>query len=207
MNELHSSRRAVMRALIVAPSIIATPAVAHAATGLICAPTATQDPAWLVLLEDERHAATAYDIEVEAEDQAYGRFYAARDDAASKWQAAWDQEAGKPHLFIDARPAHETGDLRVSNGIADHNAFCARMRKERDALELPLLHESGLPAAQEKCTAARSAHIAAIQAIIAYPSRDPDIIAHKLRLLIDQFGDDEGDLAPLLASITGEAVA
>ena len=205
MHEVSTSRREVMRALIVAPSIIATPAVASAATGLVCTPTATQDPAWLVLLDNERHAATVYDIEVEAEDQAYDRYYTASKAADAKWQAAWDEKAGKPHKFIDARPAHETGDLRVSNGIADHNAFCARMRKERDALEPPLLQESGLPAAQETCTAARSAHIAAIQAIVAYPSRDPDIIAHKLRLLIGQYGDDEGDMTPLLTSIIGEA--
>lgn len=39
MHELHSSRRTVMRALIIAPSLIATPIAASAATGLVCNPT------------------------------------------------------------------------------------------------------------------------------------------------------------------------
>ena len=204
MNELHSSRRQVMRALIIAPSLIATP-VASAATGLVCLPTASQDPAWLALLKEEREAHSAYNIALEAEDQAYDRYFAASKAADAKWQAAWDEKAGKPHKFINARPAHETGDLRVNNGIADHNAFCARMRAERDTLEDSCGRESGLPAAKEECRAVAHRHGNAIRAVVAYPSRDPDIIAHKLRLLIDQFGDDEGDFAPLLTSITGEA--
>ncbi|GAY19717.1 hypothetical protein SFOMI_0237 [Sphingobium fuliginis] len=89
--------------------------------------------------------------------------------------------------------------------MQDHNAFCQRMRVERDALEAPLMTQSELPEAEAKCSAARRDHVAAIKAVIAYPSRDPDIIAHKLRFMIDQFGDEEGDLTPLLTSITGEA--
>ncbi|MCB4858403.1 MULTISPECIES: hypothetical protein [unclassified Sphingobium] len=193
-----------MRALIIAPSLIATP-VASAATGLVCTPTTTQDPAWLGLLDDEREASSAYNMALEAEDQAYDRYFAASKAAEAKWQAAWDEKAGKPHEFIDARPAHETGDLRVTNGIADHNAFCARMRAERDTLEESCDRESGLPAAKEECRAAGQRQGAAIRAIVAYPSRDPDIIAHKLRLLIGEYGDDEGDLTPLLTSIVGEA--
>lgn len=38
MSEVSTSRRAVMRALAIVPTIIAVPAAASAATGLVCAP-------------------------------------------------------------------------------------------------------------------------------------------------------------------------
>jgi len=203
MSEVSTSRRAVMRALAILPAAIVTQPAAHAAVELVSSPVS--DGRWAKLLADERRAASAYDELVNAEDAAYDRFYSARDAADAKWQARWDEKAGKPYIFIDARPAHEQGDERATAGIHDHNAFCEAMRKERDAMEAPLLKQSWLTEAQAECSAARSAHIATIEAIVAYPSRDPDIIAHKLRLLIEQFGDVDGDLPRLLASITGEA--
>jgi len=203
MSEVPTSRRAVMRALAILPAAIVTPPTAHAAVELVCSPVS--DGRWAKLLADERRAATAYDELANAEDAAYDRFYSARDAADAKWQARWDEKAGRPYIFIDARPAHEQGDERATAGIHDHNAFCEAMRKERDAMEAPLREQSGLAEAQADCSAARSAHIAAIEAIVAYPSRDPDIIAHKLQLLIEQFGDDDRNLRPLLSSIDGRA--
>ena len=204
MSEVSTSRRGVMRALTVLPSIFATTAIANAATGLACIPTASQDPSWLALIDQERQTSLAYNVALEAEDQAYDRYFAAKEAADAKWQAEWDGKAGKPHIFIDARPAHEAGDLRVNNGIVDHNAFCSRMQAKRKTLEASCDQESGFPAAKENCLAAGERHDAAIRAVIAYPSRDPDIIAHKLRLLIGEYGDEESRLASLLASI-GEA--
>ncbi|WP_352000012.1 hypothetical protein VVT58_01945 [Sphingobium sp. SJ10-10] len=78
MNELHSSRREVMRALVIVTSIIATPVAASAATGLVCTPTASQDPAWLALLEDERRAAAAARRAGVSADEAFSRFSNAR---------------------------------------------------------------------------------------------------------------------------------
>ncbi|NML88795.1 hypothetical protein HHL26_06900 [Sphingobium sp. TB-6] len=204
MNELHSSRREVMRALIIAPSLIATP-VASAATGLVCTPTTTQDPAWLALLEDERRTAAAAKQAGKAADDAFGRFSNARASFMEGWQAEWDDKHGKPYKFIDARPAHEEGDCRINAGMVDYNAFPKLMKAKRDQTTAALNSQYRVAETEEVWSVAHDTHIAAIKAIIAYPSRDPDIIAHKLRLLIDQFGDDEGDFAPLLTSITGEA--
>lgn len=204
MNELHSSRRQVMRALIIAPSLIATP-VASAATGPVCTPTASQDPAWLALLEDERRTAAAAKQAGKAADDAFSRFSNARDAFMEGWQAEWDDKSGRPYKFIDARPAHEEGDCRINAGMIDYNAFHKLMKAKRDQTTAALNSQYRVAETEDVWGAAHDTHIAAIKAIIAYPSRDPDIIAHKLRLLIDQFGDDEGDLAPLLTSIAGEA--
>lgn len=202
MSEVSTSRRAVMRALAILPAAIVTPPAAHAAVELICSPAA--NAGWGDLLARERRAAAAYDALADLEEAAYDRFYDARSAAVAQWQAEWDDKAGKPWKFIDARPVHEAKDTRVDAGVQDHNAFCERMRNERDALEAPLLQRSGLPEAEAQCSEARKAHVAAIQAVIAFPSRDPDIIAHKLRMLVDLYGDDNGDLTPLLTSISGE---
>ncbi len=200
MHELHSSRREVMRALIIAPSIIATP-VASAATGLVCTPTATQDPAWLALLEDERRLSVAFDIEANQNDKAYSSFFAARSDA----EAALDQGAGEPWRFIQARPAHEVGEVRTTAGIRDYNAHCERIRAIRDGMDDRLRSEMDLDSVDDRYDAASDAHYAAVCALIAFPSRDPDIIAHKLRMIVSYHGDANGDLTPLLTSITGEA--
>lgn len=55
MHEVSTSRRGVMRALAVIPSIIATPVAASAATGLICSPV-TSDTEWQRIIS-EYHAA------------------------------------------------------------------------------------------------------------------------------------------------------
>jgi hypothetical protein len=120
------------------------------------------------------------------------------------WQAEWDDKCGKPHKFIDARPDHEQGDERVAAGIIDYNAFLKVMESRRDSVTVGLSTEYGVAETEECYYVARDAHVASINALIAYPSRDPDIIAHKLRLMVEQFGDEEGDLRPLLNSITGE---
>lgn len=203
MSEVSTSRRAVMRALAILPAAIVTPPAAHAAVELVCSPAG--DAGWSTLLAEERRtAAASLQAGIEA-DSAFSRYSKARKAFMEGWQAEWDEKCGKPHKFIDARPAHEQGDARVAAGIIDYNAFPKLMESRRDAVTAGLNTEYGVAETEERYYVAHDAHMASIKAMIAYPSRDPDIIAHKLRLLIDQFGDDEGDLRPLLNSITGEA--
>ncbi|WP_157035892.1 hypothetical protein [Sphingobium chungbukense] len=194
-----------MRALTVIPSIIATTAAASAATGLSCIPAASKDPAWLALLDDERRAAAVASQAAGAADEAFGHFAKARASFMEGWQAEWDDKFGRPHKFIDARPTHEEGDERVNAGIADYNAFPTMMKEKRNQTTAALNTQYGVQETEEVWSAAHDTRMGAIKAIIAYPSRDPDIIAHKLGLLIEHFGDEEGDLKPLLTSITGEA--
>jgi hypothetical protein len=188
-----------MRAIAILPSLIATPV---AAAGLVCLPA--DDAGWIALLAEERRAAATFDQTCEEHNEAYDRLFAAESAAKADWNDQW-LEAGHLWKFVDARPAHEQGDERATAGVSDYNANLARLRQERDKIEARVRRETGFDAVDQRHDAACAAHSKAVKAIIAHPSRDPDIIAHKLRLLIERYGDDEGDLAPLLASIVGEA--
>ena len=202
MNTVTSSRRNVMRALAILPATLITPTAAHAAGDFVRAPcAASADAEWLGLVAAERRASNAFDVEAGANENAYDRFYKARSVA----EAELDRDAGQPWRFIQARPAHEHGTARTEAGIRDYNADCQRRRTERATLDDRLRSEMDLDTVDEKYDAACDAHYAAVRAIIAHPSRDPDIIAHKLRLILEVGGDNNGDLRPLLASIAGEA--
>ncbi len=202
MSEVSTSRRAVMRALAILPAAIVTPPAAHAAVDLVGAPyPASADVEWLVLLAAERRASQAFDLEADVNEAAYDRYFEARSAA----EAELDRDAGQPWRFIEARPAHERGDARTNAGIRDYNADCERRRTEKAALDDRLRAEMGMDGVDERYDAACDAHYDTVLAIIAHPSRDPDIIAHKLRLIVTRYGDTNGDLKPLLTSITGEA--
>ena len=204
MHEVSTSRRAVMRALAILPAAIVTPPAAHAAIELVCSPAG--DGAWAALLAEERRSAAAFDAILDEYNDAYDRLFEAKRVAKADWNRQWD-EAGKLWKFIDARPANEQGDERATAGVRDYNANLERLRQEREGIEQRVREQCGFDAVDERYSDACDAHTAAIKAIVAYPSRDPDIIAHKLRMLIDRYGDDDGDFAPLLSSITGEAAA
>ncbi len=190
-----TNRRAFLAGLTLAPAAIVIPAMA--------ATPATQDPAWLMLLAEERSAAAAFDQMVDLREEADSRFIDAKDAFMAKWQAEMDDKSGKVWKFIQARPAGEGGDERIMAGVRDHNAFNADMRAQLDGLDEAISREVGRPDVEAKWEAACDAHTASVKAIVAYPSRDTDIIVHKLRLILDRYGDD-GEIAPLLSSITGE---
>ena len=194
-----TDRRAFLAGLTLAPAAIVVPAMAAA--------PATQDPAWLALLAKERSAAAAFDQMVDLREEADSRFFDAKAAFMAKWHAEMDEKNGKVWKFIQARPAHEDENERIEAGIRDHNAFAAGMRAQLAEIDGTLSQEAGLPDAEAKWDAACDAHTASVKAIVAYPSREADIIAHKLRLILDRYGDDNGDIAPLLSSITGEARA
>lgn len=201
MHEVTTSRRDAMRSFAILPAILAAPSVASAAI------TATQHPDWLALLAEERRTSADFGHIGDVQDDAYGRFYDARAAAMEAWQADWDKKIGRPHLFIDARPGTEEWEERSSAGIRDYNAYHERMVAQREAIETNARRASGLIEIDKRYDALCDAHTAAIKAIVAYPSRDPDIIEFKLRMIINRYGDDNGEIAPLLASIAGEAVA
>ncbi|WP_293921834.1 hypothetical protein [Sphingobium sp. UBA5915] len=121
------------------------------------------------------------------------------------WQAEWDEKSGRPYIFIEARPESETGDERTEAGIRDYNAYHAIMRERRERIEEECRAKTGLHKFSDEYDAVCRAHTATIKAIVSYPSRDPEIIAHKLRMIIERDGDDNGELKFLLASIVGEA--
>ncbi|QHD65760.1 hypothetical protein GS397_00860 [Sphingobium yanoikuyae] len=194
-----TDRRAFLAGLTIAPAAIVIPAMA--------ATPATQDPAWLALLAQERSAAAAFDQMVDLREEADDRFFDAKAAFMAKWQAEMDEKSGKIWKFIQARPADEGEDERATAGVRDHNAFNADMRAQLDGLDEALRREVGLPDVEDKWLTACDAHSASFRATIAFPSRDPDIIAHKMRMILDRCGDDNGDLRPLLTSIVGEAEA
>ena len=204
MHEVSTSRRAVMRALIIAPSIIATPVVASAAPGLVCIP-ATQRPEWLALLAEERRLDAIFDQMVDLRNDAEERYIQARTVLTAAWQAEMDDMGGKPWKFVQARPGHEADAERTAAGIADYNAFGARMRDEEKGIREKARQEVGMADAEAKWSEACDAHMASFSAIIAFPSRDPDIIAHKMRMILDRYGAENDDMRPLLTSIVGEA--
>lgn len=192
-----TDRRAFLAGLTLAPAAIVIPAMA--------ATPATQDPAWLALLAKERNAAAVFDQMVDLREEADNRFFDAKAAFMAKWHAEMDDKNGKVWKFIQAQPAHEGEDARAIAGVRDHNAFTADMRAQLEGLDDALREQAGLPDAEAKWEAACDAHTASVKAIVAFPSREADIIAHKLRLILDRYGDDNGDIAPLLSSITGEA--
>lgn len=192
-----TDRRAFLAGLTLAPAAIVIPAMA--------ATPAAQDPAWLSLLAEERRTAVIFDQMVDLREEADDRFYDAKAAFMAKWQAEMDDKSGKPWKFIQARPADEGEDERATAGVRDHNAFNANMRAQLDGLDEALGREVGLPDVENKWLTACDAHSASFRATIAFPSRDPDIIAHKMRMILARYGDDNGDIAPLLSSITGEA--
>ena len=61
MSEVSTSRRNVMRAIAILPSIIATPAVASAATGLVCTPVVS-DADWRRIVSEYRAAVQTHNV-------------------------------------------------------------------------------------------------------------------------------------------------
>lgn len=192
-----TDRRHFLTAALIAPVVIAAPAIA--APAFVCSPV--QDPAWLALLADERRLDAIFEQMVDLRNDAEERYVKAYDSLTEDWQREMDDKGGKPWKFIDARPAHEVGEERTIAGVADFNAFGPRMRDELCRLKEEARQAARLPEAEDRWLEACDAQMAAFNAVIAYPSRDPDIIAHKMRMLLDRFGDDNGDLSRMLASI------
>ncbi|WP_333605970.1 hypothetical protein [Novosphingobium sp.] len=190
-----TDRRTFLASFALAPIAIAAPAIAVS--------PAVRDHQWLALLAAERQTSDAFAMEADANEEAYDRFYDMRKAALEELE----RDAGQPWRFIQARPTHEQGDARTEAGIRDYNADCERRRTEQATLDERLRLEMGLDGVDERYDVACDAHYDSVRAIIAYPSRDPDIIAHKLRLILNLGGVSSGDIRPLLASINGEAVA
>lgn len=192
-----TSRRTFIAALATAPVAIAAPAIA--------AVPATQHPDWLALIADERRLHEAFNVMVDVQEEADDRYYAACEVAEREWQAAYDARRTLPAVDdIEGESADER-ENRIRTAIANWNAGNQAMRDQRDDLRAKVREQSGLADVEERYLAACSAHTKAIRAIVAYPSRDPDIIAHKLCLMMERYGDDSGELKPLLASIVGGA--
>lgn len=203
MPEVSTSRRAVMRALIIAPSIIATPFAASAAPGLVCIP-ATQHPEWLDLLSAERQASEDFTVISNAHEDAYDIYY----DEVRAWNDGWQtrkDDLRLPHVeWIEGEDA-ESRRLRVEASIKKYGRQSIALEREQKAGAERIRRDCGLALSEKKFSEASSLHRNAISAIVAYPSRDPSIIAAKVELLIKEYGDESGDLAPLLASIAGKA--
>ncbi|WP_122928441.1 MULTISPECIES: hypothetical protein [Sphingobium] len=193
-----TDRRAFLAGLTLAPAAIVIPAMAAA--------PATQDPAWLALLAAERSASAHFTAVAAEHDDAHDLLFWTRNTLTDAWDKE-RSEASNPGKFIDARPSSESQDERCAAGIRDFNANNARLRVEKAKIEERARQASGFADVDRLYEAASSRHRSAIAAVIAHPARDPDIIAAKLRLLIKEFGDETGDLGPLLSSITGEARA
>ncbi|RYM11012.1 hypothetical protein [Sphingobium cupriresistens] len=204
MHEVATSRRGAMRALAIIPAIIAAPA-ASAATGLVCIP-ATQHADWLALLAEERRLSAAFDLMVDEQEEADDRFYAACEAAEKDWQRAWEARTWPGVDRLEGQSDQEF-ENSVQVAVQRWNVEGEAARQQREAIRDLARQETGLAEVEGRYKAACDTHTAAIRAIIAYPSRDPDIIAQKLRVILDRFGDDSGDLRPLLASIVGEAQA
>ncbi|MCC4252242.1 hypothetical protein LL251_07380 [Sphingobium naphthae] len=192
-----TSRRAFIAGLAAAPVTIAAPALA--------AIPAAQHPDWLALLANEQRAEAAFNLLIDEQEQTLRRFFAACRAAEKAWQRAYDAHRSLPHVPQIEGESAAAFDARVQEAIGKWNAENRAMRDDRDGLEARLRVETGLAEVEQRYKTACSAHVAAVKAIIAYPSRDPDIIAHKLRLMLDQYGDDSDGCMSLLASITGEA--
>lgn len=194
-----TSRRGFIASLAVAPVAIVAPAFAT--------PAATQHPDWLSLLADERRTFAEFDHMCAVQEAADDRFFDAREMAERAWQRDFDAHRALPHVPPIEGESALSLEARVQDAIKKWNAENQRMRAEREALDGRLRVETGLVEVDQRHERACSAHMAAIRAILAYPSRDPDIIAHKLQMIIDHYGDDNGDYAVLLASIDGEGLA
>jgi len=189
MHEVSTSRREVMRAIAIIPSIIATPFAASAATGLVCAPT-NDNARWASLLADFEQAQKAHSCAFDAHSEAEGQYY-----------ATLPQEPRK--VYLHATSTNERGEIFFDADA--YNAEVMAARAEFEQAKIDTYDASGCAETEIAQSDALDTMTEAMRAIIAFPSRDPDIIAHKLRLIIKEYGDDEGDLRPLLASIAGEA--
>ncbi|MCC4251215.1 hypothetical protein LL251_02140 [Sphingobium naphthae] len=194
-----TSRRSFIAGLAVAPVAIVAPAVA--------ALPAAQHPDWLALLANEQQAEAAFSLLTVEQEQADSRFFDACRAAEQAWQRAYDAHSRLPHVPLVEGESPAALEARVQQAIGKWNAENRAMRDDRDGLEARLRVETGLAEVEQRCETALSTYVAAVKAIIAYPSRDPDIIAHKLRLMLDQYGDDSDGCMSLLASITGEGLS
>ena len=190
MSEVSTSRRAVMRALAILPAVIVAPQTAQAAAQLVCAPQSpVNDERWRALLAEMARADAAHSEAFEAWGAAETRYYELKPEM---WKAV-----------LRPTSTDENGVIFFDPDV--YNAEVAASRKKHQEDEAEARRVSGYDEAEAFQSAALDRLTASIKAIIAYPSREPDIIAAKLQLIIREYGDDNGDLAPLLSSITGEA--
>ena len=189
MSEVSTSRRDVMRALAIIPSIIATPIAASAATGLVCTP-ASDNGRWAAVLADFEQAQKAHSCAFNVHSEAEGRYYAALPLEPRK-------------VYLHPTSTNERGEIFFDADA--YNADVRAARAEFEQAKIDAYDASGCAETEAAQSDALDTMIEAMRAIITFPSRDPDIIADKLRLIIKEYGDDNGDLAALLTSITGEA--
>ncbi|EZP72356.1 hypothetical protein BV96_01789 [Sphingomonas paucimobilis] len=191
MHEVSTSRRAVMRALAILPAAIVTPAAAHAAVELVCAPP-DNGARWASLLTNFEQAVETHSRAFDAHCESEARYYAAL--------------PGEPRkVYLRPTSTNERGEIFFDADA--YNAEVKAARAEFQQAKIDAFQLSGCAETEVAQGAALDAMTEAMRAIIAFPSRDPDIIAQKLRLIIKEYGDDNGDLTPLLCSITGEAQA
>lgn len=163
---------------------------------------AQTDGQWLSLLVEEERTLTVFHDAIDAFNDADDRLDAARLALMEEWNRRWDEESGKPWKFIEAGPDDAQREERVQAGIRAYNACKRKLQEERDGIEDKLREEKAcLDAADEQYNLACDAHIRALNAVIAYPSRDPAIIKEKLRRALHHGFDDRETLLKLQASI------
>lgn len=173
-----TDRRAFLTAALMAPVAIATPALAA---------STAHDPHWKALLAEMARSNKAHDVASAGTDEAYDRYFAMRPKLREVRLRANGKDSDGNHL-VDA---------------AAYNAERRAAQEEFEQADVDARRISGYGEREIVQASSLDALTASIKAIIAYPSRDPDIIAFKLRLIVKEYGDDSGDLTPLLASIAG----
>ena len=202
MSEVSTSRRAVMRALAILPAAIVAPPAAHAAVELVCSPAG--DAAWSTLITDEQRARETFEAGMEAQDLVYGRYHDALKAAEDDWHDRFSARRF-PAVPIVASETEVEREARVEAAVQDWNAEGQTFRDQRDSIKPRLREQFDIDKVDQDYSEKADRHNAAIRAIIAYPSRSPEIIAHKLKLVLQQWGDWDGILSPLLASIEGRS--
>lgn len=202
MSEVSTSRRAVMRALAILPAAIVAPPAAHAAVELVCSPAG--DSVWAALLAEERRASEAFDAAMEAQEFVYGRYHEAFQAAEDDWRDRFDARRF-PTVPNVAGETDAQREKRVQAAVIDWNAEGQAFRDERDSIKPRLREQFDIDGVDQDYSEKADRHNATVRAIIAYPSQTPEIISHKLQMVLQQWGDWDDILSPLLASIDGRA--
>ena len=200
-----TDRRAFIAGLATAP-LVALPVAAQATTGLICLPAGTtaEVEAWHRLQLELAAATNAYDALSKAQSEAEGRYYAVRPEKPVREVEDQITLAGG-QTFAYSRTIRREDVEKPDGDYFDH-PLGQELRAEwqnYDRLCDAAEQSSGVDVASAAQMAALDRHSEAVERCFLFPTANPAIIAEKLKLVIQEYYDDNGHIAQILSAMVG----
>lgn len=172
------SRRSFVAGLAVVPiAACAAPAVA------------TAPAEWTALLAEKDRALKAFELAFDAHSDAQQRYY--------------DTQPEEPKAIV--KPSAVDSEGVIFFDAERFNADWATAKAAHAEADAEAMRQSGWEETEAAQRAASDAHQDVMRRMLALPTTNPDIIAEKLDLIIQEYGDEMDGVAVVIQSLKGSA--